>query len=153
MWNVLFFLFFWSVPRLFIIFAHGSFPNCICTMIKFALILLVLLLDYLGYRYGKSRLCKRKQALLIRRKSIHTAWAKKKKQLQEKTKQLEKEIKEEEEEWDDLLDKETTNFLLLGAVATLLFLLVGLFTGNPLYFYLTVFLITTLVYVYYSKLQ
>lgn len=123
------------------------------TMIKVALLLLVLLLDYLGYRYGHSYLSSQGKAKQIRSSALQKTWAEKKAKLQEKTQQLEKEMKEEEEDFDDLIDKETFNFLLIGAVATVLFLVVGLFTGNPLYFYLLIFLITTLVYIYYSKLQ
>ncbi|MBB1150420.1 hypothetical protein H4K35_09850 [Myroides sp. NP-2] len=122
-------------------------------MIKVALLLLVLLLDYLGYRYGHSYLSSQGKAKQIRSNALQKTWAEKKAKLQEKTQQLEKEMKEEEEDFDDLIDKETFNFLLIGAVATVLFLVVGLFTGNPLYFYLLIFLITTLVYIYYSKLQ
>lgn len=123
------------------------------SMIKIVLILLVLLVDYLGYRYGKSRLAMSSRKLQVHRKSLQKTWTEKRAQLEEKTKQLERELKEEEDEFDDLIDKETFNFLLAGAIATLLFLIVGLFTGNPLYFYLIIFLITTLVYVYYTKIQ
>lgn len=122
-------------------------------MIKIALLLLVLLLDYLGYRYVQSCLSSQGQSKQIRSRALRKTWAEKKAKLQEKTQQLEKEMKEEEEEFDDIIDKETFNFLLIGATATVLFLLVGFFTGNPLYFYLLIFLITTLVYVYYSKMQ
>lgn len=122
-------------------------------MIKIALLLLVLLLDYLGYRYAQSCLSSQGQSKQIRSRALRKTWVKKKAKLQEKTQQLEKEMKEEEDEFDDIIDKETFNFLLIGAIATVLFLLVGLFTGNPLYFYLLIFLITTLVYVYYSKMQ
>lgn len=121
-------------------------------MIKFALILLVLLLDYLVYRYGK-RLSFQQKTVKIKGRSLKKTFAEKRAQLQEKTKQLEKEIQEEEDDFDDFIDKETFNFLLIGIIATFLFLLIGLFTGNPLYFYLIIFLITTLVYVYYSKMQ
>ncbi len=114
--------------------------------------MLVLLLDYLGYRYGKSRLTMRRKTVKFKGKSLQKTWSEKRALIEEKTKKLEREMKEEDE-FDDLIDKETFNFLLAGAIATLLFLIIGLFTGNPLYFYLIVFLITTLVYVYYSKLQ
>lgn len=122
-------------------------------MIKLILIVLVLLVDYLGYRYGRAQLSVQHKAIRTKGKSLQKTWSEKKAQLEEKTKQLEREIKEEEDDFDDLIDKDTFNFLLAGAIATLLFLIVGLFTGNPLYFYLIIFLITTLVYVYYSKLQ
>lgn len=122
-------------------------------MIKIALLLLVLLLDYLGYRFGRSYLSSQGKTKKTSGPTFRKTWAEKKAKLQEKTQQLEKERKEEEDEFDDIIDKETFNFLLIGATATVLFLIVGLFTGNPLYFYLLIFLITTLVYVYYSKLQ
>lgn len=122
-------------------------------MIKVILIVLVLLVDYLGYRYGRAQLSVQRKAVTSKGKSLQKNWSEKKAQLEEKTKRLEREIKEEEDDFDDLIDKDTFNFLLAGAIATLLFLIVGLFTGNPLYFYLIIFLITTLVYVYYSKLQ
>jgi len=122
-------------------------------MIKVVLLLLVLLLDYVGYRYAKSRLSTQKDALTRRKEALKKTLAQKRARLEAKTKELEKELKEEEDELDDFIDKETFNFLLLGLVATFLFLLIGLFTGNGLYFYLLIFLITTLVYVYYSKMQ
>ena len=127
--------------------------NRISKMIKFVFLLLVLVLDYLSYRYGKSQLAMRRKTIKVKRRSLQKTWAEKRAQLEEKTKQLEREIKEEEDDFDDLIDKDTFNFLLAGAIATLLFLIVGLFTGNPLYFYLIIFLITTLVYVYYTKIQ
>lgn len=57
--------------------------------------------------------------------------------------------KNEEEDWDefdDLIDKEEFNFLLLGVIATVLFLLFGFFTGNAMYFYLMIFIISAGVY-------
>lgn|GEM_PF-4004509 len=138
---------------MFVIFAGLIELNGRHTMIKLILILLVLLIDYLGYRYGRAQLFLQHSVGTTKGKSIQNTWSKKKAQFEEKAKQLEREIKEEEDDFDDLIDKDTFNFLLAGAIATLLFLLVGLFTGNPLYFYLIIFLITTLVYVYYSKLQ
>lgn len=122
-------------------------------MIKFVFLLLVLLLDYLSYRYGKSQIAMQRKSIKVKRRSFQKSWSEKRAQLEEKTKQLEREIKEEEDDFDDFIDKDTFNFLLAGAIATLLFLVVGLFTGNPLYFYLIIFLITTLVYVYYTKIQ
>ncbi|MGG5506109.1 MULTISPECIES: hypothetical protein [unclassified Myroides] len=122
-------------------------------MIKFVFLLLVLLLDYLGYRYGKSQLSARTKAKKTKNQSLKRTWVEKKAQLQERTQQLEKEMREEEDEFDDFIDKETFNFLLIGAVATFLFLIIGMFTGNPLYFYLLIFLITTLVYLFYNKMQ
>ncbi|MCS4239208.1 hypothetical protein [Myroides odoratus] len=122
-------------------------------MIKFIFLLLVLLLDYLSYRYGKSQIAMQRKSIKFKRRSLQKTWSEKRAQLEEKTKQLEREIKEEEDDFDDFIDKDTFNFLLAGAIATLLFLIVGLFTGNPLYFYLIIFLITTLVYVYYTKIQ
>lgn len=122
-------------------------------MIKFIFLLLVLLLDYLSYRYGKSQIAMQRKSIKFKRRSLQKTWSEKRAQLEEKTKQLEREIKEEEDDFDDFIDKDTFNFLLAGAIATLLFLVVGLFTGNPLYFYLIIFLITTLVYVYYTKIQ
>ena len=123
-------------------------------MIKIALLLLVLLLDYLGYRYGKSQLAVQQEVRKLKGKSMKKTWAEKKAQLQERTQQLEREMKEEEEEdLDDFIDKESFNFLLIGLVATFLFLIIGMFTGNPLYFYLLIFLITTLVYLFHNKVQ
>lgn len=57
---------------------------------------------------------------------------------------------EEEEEWDDdFIDKESFDFLFIGAVATILFLVFGLFTGNTFYLILVVFIITAALYLYY----
>lgn len=56
----------------------------------------------------------------------------------------------EEEEWDDdFIDKESFNFLFIGAIATILFLVFGLFTGNAFYLILVVFIITAALYLYY----
>ncbi|MEC4117383.1 hypothetical protein [Myroides phaeus] len=66
-------------------------------------------------------------------------------------KQKQKELLEqEEEEWDDeLMDKKSFDFLFIGAVATILFLVFGLFTGNSFYFILVLFIITAALYIYY----
>ncbi len=56
---------------------------------------------------------------------------------------------DEEDDWDefdDLIDKEEFNFLLIGVIATVLFLLFGFFTGNAMYFYLMIFIISAAVY-------
>lgn len=59
-------------------------------------------------------------------------------------------LEEEEEEWDDdFIDKKSFDFLFLGAVATILFLICGLFTGNSFYFILVLFIITTMLYLYF----
>ncbi|MTH29317.1 hypothetical protein GJV77_05200 [Myroides pelagicus] len=61
-----------------------------------------------------------------------------------------KEKELEEEEWEDeLMDKESFNFLFLGFIATLLFLIVGLFTGNDLYWNMILFLITAFLFLHY----
>lgn len=63
----------------------------------------------------------------------------------------EEELRELEEEWDDeLIDKKSFNFLFIGAVATILFLIFGLFTGNSFYFVLILFVITAVIYLYFS---
>ncbi len=57
---------------------------------------------------------------------------------------------DEDEDWDDiddLVDKEEFDFLLIGIIATVLFLLVGFFTGNTIYFYLMIFIISAIVYI------
>lgn len=66
-------------------------------------------------------------------------------------KQKEKELlKEEEEEWDDeLIDKKSFDFLFIGAVATILFLVFGLFTGNSFYFIMILFVITAVLFIHY----
>ncbi|MEK6452384.1 MULTISPECIES: hypothetical protein [Myroides] len=66
-------------------------------------------------------------------------------------KQKEKELLEQEEEdWDDeLIDKKSFDFLFIGAIATILFLVFGLFTGNSFYFILVLFVITAALYIYY----
>ncbi len=66
-------------------------------------------------------------------------------------KRKEKELlKEEEEEWDDeLIDKKSFDFLFIGAVATILFLIFGLFTGNPFYFIVILFVITAALFLHY----
>ncbi|KUF39365.1 hypothetical protein HX017_01515 [Myroides marinus] len=62
----------------------------------------------------------------------------------------EKALQEEEEEWDDdFIDKQSFNFLFAGAVATILFLVFGLFTGNSFYFILMIFIITAVLYLYF----
>lgn len=65
-------------------------------------------------------------------------------------KEKEKMLQDEEEEWDDdLIDKDSFDFLFIGAVATILFLVFGLFTGNSFYLMLVVFIITAVLYIYY----
>lgn len=65
----------------------------------------------------------------------------------EKQKEL---LEQEEEEWDDeFIDKKSFDFLFLGAVATILFLICGLFTGNSFYFILILFVITAMLYLYF----
>jgi len=59
-------------------------------------------------------------------------------------------LREEEEEWDDdLIDKKSFDFLFIGVVATVLFLACGLFTGNPFYFVLMIFVITAILFLHY----
>lgn len=66
-------------------------------------------------------------------------------------KQKEKELlEEEEEEWDDeLIDKKSFDFLFIGAIATVLFLIFGLFTGNSFYFIAILFVITAVLFIHY----
>ncbi|MTG98133.1 MULTISPECIES: hypothetical protein [Myroides] len=70
--------------------------------------------------------------------------------LEYKKEKEEEDFLEDDEEWDDeLIDKKSFNFLFVGAIATILFLFFGLFTGNTIYFILILFVITAILYLYY----
>ena len=63
-------------------------------------------------------------------------------------KALEKEI-EEEEAISDQEDNDAVDFLFIGGIGTILFVFFGLFTGELIYYFLVLFIITAVVFVYY----
>lgn len=68
--------------------------------------------------------------------------------IQQERERLEKEL-EEDNEFEDEFLKEETSFIAIGLLATALFVITGLFTGNQLYSFVGFFIITAIVFIFY----
>lgn len=71
--------------------------------------------------------------------------------IDKKNKELDKREQDlEQDSMDDFIDSKSFNFIVVGAVATLLFLVTGILTGNALYLTLMLFIITALIFLFFS---